>query len=229
MKVQTRTKISAWAVIGEKEKINLDLCDFSPEQVAELDRLIRADGENKVEITIEPEQKKLQIEPIRSVVKLVSLACRTGGQKLTVSGFRSPDERATAIKRLSAAETPILLTVQEVQMTMFDRAKREAESPALPAGSLGETPHEEDLNLACRGMKGACVEAVIECVGPGKWSLIGVARLGNYHYQTRDVGETDVAFSSRRACIDALRPGWTISSQPVLPHRRSRSSTGGGR
>lgn len=112
-KIATKTRIAAWVVVGNREKIDFDLCDFSPDQVAALDRVIRSESDGHLALTIEPEQKKLQIPAITSTVRLVSLSCRTKGQKLKVAEFKSPDERATALKRMSAADTPVILTLEE--------------------------------------------------------------------------------------------------------------------
>jgi hypothetical protein len=113
--IATKTKLLRWDCIGDKEKIDLEVCDFSPDQVGRLDRLLRAGEKERVRLTIEPEQKKLQLGTIVCPVRLVSLSCRPGGQKLKVSGFHSPDERAITLKRLAANETPILVTIEEIQ------------------------------------------------------------------------------------------------------------------
>jgi hypothetical protein len=143
-KIATRTKILVWAVVGDKERIDFDLCDFSPDQVGALDRLIRADGEAAIRLTIEPEQKKLQIAALVSTVRLVSLSCRTKGQKIRIAGFKSPDERATALKRLSAADTPILLTIEEVQRSLFSGSDK-ASDDAGQAGDLAITQGSAEL------------------------------------------------------------------------------------
>ncbi|MEN6336622.1 MAG: hypothetical protein ABFE13_24825 [Phycisphaerales bacterium] len=199
MNVTTKTKILAWAVAGEKEKLDLDLCDFSADQVGELDRLIRADGDDKVRITLAPEQKKLQIEPITSVVKLVSMSCRTKGQKLRISGFHSPDERATAIKRMSAADTPILLTITEIQPTMFGKAKPVTEDTEK------QIPHSDSFAIKCKGLKLAELTVDLIYEGPGQWRSGWLARLGNYT-QEHDAKEGP-AFTSRTAALNAVQLG----------------------
>ncbi|MEN6335292.1 MAG: hypothetical protein ABFE01_13665, partial [Phycisphaerales bacterium] len=215
MNVTTKTKILAWGVAGEKEKLDLDLCDFSADQVGELDRLIRADGDDKVKITLTPEQKKLQIEPITSTVKLVSMSCRTKGQKLRVSGFHSPDERAPAIKRMSAADTPILLTISEIQPAMFGRTKSAIENTGnieraanweKPDGTAEtQIPHSELIEVKCKGLKLASAKIDLVYEGPGQWRSGYTARLGNYT-QDRDAQEGP-AFASRTAALNAAQLG----------------------
>lgn len=134
--ITTKTKLLIWACVGDKEKIDLDLCDFSPEQVGKLDRLLRAGSDAKVRLSIEPEQKKLQIAPITCAVRLVSLSCRGGGQKIKVAEFHSPDDRATALKRLAANETPITISIEEMQKGLpFG-------SDQKPQGQVAETPRD---------------------------------------------------------------------------------------
>lgn len=173
--IATKTKVLLWAVMGEKERLDFDLCDFSPEQVGGLNRLIREDGENSVRLTIDPEQKKLQIAPITVVVRLVSLYCRGKGQKLKIGGFASPDERATAIKRLIAAETPVVLTIEPIQAGLpFDEKKQTAQDTKRGrtcrlCGTNDETC--EDCNGRRQCGPAACDWAEIdlckECAGKG--------------------------------------------------------------
>ena len=176
-KIASKTKIILWGVAGEKEKIDFDLCDFSSEQVADLDRLVRADGESKVRLTIEPEQKKLQIAAIAAVVGLVSLSCREKGQKLKVRGFKSPDERATAIKRMCAADTPVLLTIDEISPGLFGKSTKD--SPAQPAAAQ---PSVEETHTAfeCKfkGLRGC--KCHLEILGRRDgWRAKYSAKLGN--------------------------------------------------
>jgi len=123
MKIAVKTKITEWGAAGDKEKISFDILDFSPDQVGDIDRLIRNNSEDPVSLSIEPIQKKLQIAPIVSQVRLVSMNCMTGGQKLKIADFKSPDERATAMKRLTASDTQITLTLEDVQGKLFDEQK----------------------------------------------------------------------------------------------------------
>lgn len=202
MQLQTKTKILAWAVVGDKEKIDFDLCDFSPDQVAQLDRLIRAEGDNKVRIEIAPEQKKLQIEPITSTVRLVSLACRTKGQKIKVGDFKSPDERAMAIKRMSAADTPIFLSISEIQTTMLTDSKKQAESATRTPTAEPDAPHTERIEIKCKGMKLAKFTAYLRCDGPGEWRFGWDIQMGNYIHTASD--EDCAGFDCRHAALNGL-------------------------
>ncbi len=123
MKIAVKTKINEWGAAGDREKIVFDLLDLSPDQVGDIDRAIRHNSEDPVRMTIEPVQKKLQIPPIISQVRLVSMNCMTGGQKLKIADFKSPDERATAMKRLTASDTQIKLILEDVQGKLFDDQK----------------------------------------------------------------------------------------------------------
>jgi len=119
-RIACKTKIIQWAVVGEKEKIEFDLCDYSPDQVAALERLVRH-PDDKVRATIAVEQKKLQIADIASSARIVSIALRAGGQKIKLADFKSPDERAVSLKRLSGNETPVLLAIEPIEQDLpFD-------------------------------------------------------------------------------------------------------------
>lgn len=194
--IATKTKILAWAVVGDKERIDFDLCDFSPDQVAGLDRLIRAEGENKVELSIEPEQKKLQIAPIVSTVRLVSLACRTKGQKLKIAEFKSPDERATAIKRMSGADTPLLLSIRELQKGMFDGSH-------MPSGSHAEKSEgHEVLTFKASGMKKAGVTIYLHRRGDGSYGGGFEWALGNYGGSKKS--EDTAWYDTKAYCLEDL-------------------------
>lgn len=142
-RIASKTKIVQWAVMGEKEKIEFDLCDFSPEQVAALERLVRH-PDDKVRATIAVEQKKLQIADITSGVRIVSIALRAGGQKIKLADFHSPDERATSLKRLSTNETPVTLTIEAIQGELpFASPTAEAEPEAEVTETLTISDFEE--------------------------------------------------------------------------------------
>lgn len=214
-KITTKTKILLWGVIGEKEKIDFDLCDFSSEQVGTLDRLVRIDGDNKVRMTIVPEQKGLQITAITAEVGLVSLSCREKGQKLKVRGFKSPDERATALKRMSAADTPILLTIEEIQGSLFGKSS----GPATPKKSKEVAPGlvlvgqntSEELELKFKGLKGCKGLVSLRCQ-EGQWYGGYALQLGN---QSTEVPPEDTqAFATRLAvlmCVSTKLGMWLDS------------------
>lgn len=202
MTVTTKTKVLAWGIKGDKEKLDLDVCDFAPDQVAELDRMLRCGKDTKVRLAIEPEQKKLQIPPLACSVRLVSMSCRPGGQKIKVADFKTPDDRAVAVKRLVANETPVVITITEIERSLpFGEGKSNA-ADSTPA-SLGETPHQEPLKIKCKGMKNAGVEGAVVCLGPGAWRCRYTARLGNY--QTTDVGNDSPGFGSRTSAVNAMQ------------------------
>ncbi len=125
--------------------------------MADLDRLVRADGDAKVRLTIEPEQKKLQIGPITSAVRLVSVSCRTKGQKIKVADFKSPDERATAIKRMCAADTPVLLSIEEIDGQLFGgRETAKGENHAKNQSKVRDDggDKKENIDLKFQGLRG---------------------------------------------------------------------------
>jgi hypothetical protein len=120
MKVEVKTNIAEWGQSGEKEKIVFANLDFAPDQVADIDRIIRKNGDNNtIRLTIEPVQKRLGIKPIVSRVKLVSMSCRAAGQRIKISEFKSPDERAESLKRLVNTDTQVLLTMEDEQGDLF--------------------------------------------------------------------------------------------------------------
>jgi len=203
-KITTKTRILLWGVVGDKEKIDFELCDFSSDQVGDLDRLVRADGENKVRMTIEPEQKALQIGDITCDVGLVSLSCRGKGQKLKVRGFKSPDERAAALKRMAGADTPILLTIGEIQGSLFE--KQETTNQTTAVGD-----QNQEIELKIKGIKGAKGLVSLRCYG-GQWQGGYALQLGN---QSVEVTPEDTPTLSSRAktllWIDRQIRGWLDS------------------
>jgi len=133
-KIASKTKIAAWSCLpGQKEKIEFDLFDFAPDQIASLDRWLRAE-KPQVRMTVSVEQKKLQIDDITAVVRLVNVSLRTGGQKIKVADFKSPAERAQTLKNLVQNETPVLVTVCEYQASLpFGESSAAAEEPVQVA------------------------------------------------------------------------------------------------
>jgi hypothetical protein len=119
-KIAVKTKIVRWSVLDGKELLDFDVLDFSPEQVGYIERIIR-EKDNSVNIIIEPEQKKLQFAGIKSNIRLVSMTCRENGQRLKIADFYSPDERATGIKKIIMAETPVLVTIEIQQGKLFNK------------------------------------------------------------------------------------------------------------
>lgn len=207
-KIASKTKITLWAVIGDKERLDLDLCDFSAGQIATLERFVRH-PEDKVQITIAPEQKKLQIAPLVSPVRLVSVALRSGGQKLKFAEFHSPDERATALKRLSAAETPVLLTIETLQEGLaFDDAAKE--DPALaqsgPEDAEAVVGPCETRKVPLPKNSGAKVEVSVGKDKDGRWR--GLCRVTIPHNEfasrwTGPVGARPEALHAARSVIAA--------------------------
>ena len=182
-RIASKTKITQWTIVGEKEKIEFDLCDFSPDQVAALERFVRH-PDDQVRVTIECEQKKLQIPALTSPVRLVSLALRAGGQKIKLAGFRSPDERAIALKRLSANETPVVVTIEPIQGELpFGEDAADSEDP--PADDLEEAPGERpwrqvaERTLKCKGLRQVAVTLDVQQRGDD-WRIGYRARLGHY-------------------------------------------------
>jgi hypothetical protein len=114
MKAAVKTYIEEWSVSEGKEKLVFPKLDFSPDQVGNLDRILR-DGENMVTLTIKVVKKKLQIEPVDSQVHIISMNCMNGGQKLKISGFKSPDSRAVAMKSLADTKEPVMITIEDKQ------------------------------------------------------------------------------------------------------------------
>jgi hypothetical protein len=191
-RIATKTKILAWLVVGEKERVDFELCDFSSDQIAQLSELIHRDGKDRVRLTIEAEQKKLQIAPISTDVVLSSLACRPGGQKLKVGGFKSPDERATALKGLIAAATPIVLTIEPVQATLpfAESADQGSGGSGGPVEFGEDSPRVKDkqpekIMIRCAATRPAYLEAWLTRKG----ELLGLswkARLGHYSTKPED-------------------------------------------
>jgi hypothetical protein len=142
MKIAVKTKITEWGTVGDKEKISFDLLDFSPDQVADIDRLIRNNNEDPVRMKIEVIQKKLEILPIESQIRLVSMNCMSGGQKLKIADFKSPDTRATALKRMVNTDTQVTLTIEGVQGNLFE----DTESAGQPAEADDEKPEAFEIN-----------------------------------------------------------------------------------
>jgi hypothetical protein len=119
-KIVVKTKINMWAAVGDKEKIVFDTFDFAPDQVAAIDRLIRHNKEDKVSMTIEPENKQLQFGTVESNVRLVSMNCMGKGQKIKIADFKSSDERASTLKRMVESETVVIITIEQIQGGLFD-------------------------------------------------------------------------------------------------------------
>lgn len=149
MKIAVKTKITEWGTVGDKEKISFELLDFSPDQVADIDRLIRNNNEDPVRMTIEVIQKKLEILPIESQVRLVSMNCMSGGQKLKIADFKSPDTRATALKRMVNTDTQIILTIEAVQGNLFNDTDRPDQQSAASAADDEKT---EDFKVNDNGV-----------------------------------------------------------------------------
>ena len=175
-KITSKTKIILWGIVGEKERIDFDLCDFSPDQVGDLDRLVRADGEAKVRLTIEPEQKKLQIAPITSAVRIVSLSIRTKGQKIKIADFKSPDERATSIKRMCAADTPVNLILEEIEGQLF--GGKRATEPTKTAQRARKDDCDEKIPLKFKGLRG-CKGLIRTIREQGEWLVGYELQVGN--------------------------------------------------
>lgn len=211
-RITSKTKILLWGIVGEKEKIDFDLCDFSPDQVGDLDRLVRED-DAKVRLTIEPEQKKLQIAPITSEVRLVSLSCRTKGQKLKIADFRSPDERATAIKRMCAADTPILLCIEEIQGQLFG-SKKTTKGTKIDVGGLKADSEQEEIPLKFTGLRG-CKGKITLLHDELGWRASYEIRVGNLEERT---SPEDMAHgSSRVEALQEARNGLTMWAEEVRP------------
>ena len=124
MKASVKTFIYEWSVSEGKEKLVFPKLDFSPDQVGNLDRVLR-DTDNKVTLTISVVKKKLQFEPIKSQVHIVRMSCMSGGQKFLISGFKSPDSRAVAMKSLADTKEPVTITIEDKQQRLFDNADKE--------------------------------------------------------------------------------------------------------
>jgi hypothetical protein len=192
-RIVTKAKIVLWCVVGDKEKIDFSLCDFSAEQVAALDRIVRAKDE-KVRLTIEPEQRKLQIAPIESMVRIVSMACRSGGQKIKIADFTSPDSRAESLKRMSGAETPLTLTLEPVQGHLpFAEDDAGEGDPSLPGTPI--------RTLKFPGMRKVGASIALRQDGP-RWQADYTVRMGNYEIAS-EPGE--VCAESRAMALEAAR------------------------
>ena len=206
--IATKTKVLSWACVGAKEKIDLEVCDFSPDQVGALDRLLRTGKDERVRVTIEPEQKKLQIPPVACPVRLVSLSCRPGGQKIKLAEFRTPDDRATAMKRLIANETPVVLSIEEIQKQLpFGESGTNAKvtakrTEATAATTEGDEPVNEPVIIKCKGMRKAGVKAAI-CHRPGEGH--GYSWTGEMGNHVGDGASDDGGHPTRIQCLAALR------------------------
>lgn len=214
-KIATKTKILLWGVVGEKEKIDFELCHFSSDQVAQLDRMVRADGDNTVRLTIEPEQKKLQIAALQANVGLVSLSCREKGQKLKIRGFRSPDERATALKRMSAADTPILLTIEEIQGSLFgdEATAKDANRAKRPEGGP-EQDVTEKIPLKFKALRGCKGMVFVRCDGLG-WRAWYDIQVGNL---AKHAGPEDMnPVSSRVVALQAAKSAMQCWLEDIEP------------
>jgi hypothetical protein len=116
MKIAIETTIKRWATMKGCEHIEFTKLKCSSEQVAEIDYIISNGLKGDiVTLTIEAAQKKLQIPAIISPIKLTGIDCRKSGKKLIVTGFKSPNERAEIMKRLTDIETPITITIEDKQ------------------------------------------------------------------------------------------------------------------
>lgn len=214
--IATKAKISLWCVVGDKEKIDFGLCDFSPDQVASLDRIVRAKDE-PVRLTIEPEQKKLQIAPIEATVRIVSLACRSGGQKIKIADFKSPDSRAEAIKRMSAAETPLILTLEPIQnqLPFAEDEPRRSE----PAGDDGPAlaPDSQTHRLKFAGLRKCSAEVTVYRDGD-RWAAGHAVFMGEDYEILSETGQFKAATKAlalqavSKAMIDWLL-GLTMASK----------------
>lgn len=220
--IATKTKILAWSIVGEKEKIDFELCDFSPDQVAALERFVRH-PDDKVRVTLEPEDKKLQIEAITSGVRIVSIALRAQGQKIKLADFHSPDTRAQALKRLSANETPIVLTIEPIQGQLFDEKSSNPSSVTRdPEKNSDPSPVPRDLDdesrttsdettpwrtvledtFKAKGLKQATVVLTLQTDG-AFWRCGYTGRLGNFTTEEH-AGDAD-SFATREICLENTR------------------------
>jgi len=118
--IAVKTTIISWMVVGEKERIVFDKLDFSPDQVSQIDRLIRHNDQDKARLTIEPVQKQLQFKPIEAIVRIVNMNCTNGGQKIKIADFISSDESARALKAMVAAATQVMVTIEQIQEHLFE-------------------------------------------------------------------------------------------------------------
>ena len=156
MKAAVKTFIDEWSVSEGKEKITFPKLDFSPDQVGNLDRILR-DTENKVTMTISVVKKKLQFEPIVYQVHIVSINCMNGGQKLKISGFKSPDSRAVAMKSLADTKEPVTITIEDKQQRLFDDSDKDKSkegeqkefepAPEPNENGVFESPNEIEVKL----------------------------------------------------------------------------------
>jgi len=209
-RIATETKILSWSVVGEKEKIEFELCDFSPDQIGKLERFVRH-PDDQVRVTLEPKDKKLQIEPITSGVRIVSIALRAAGQKLKLAEFHSPDSRAQALKRLSANETPITLTIEPIQGHLFEGPdNNHAATQATQATEATEperdpqTPSDEwhtelEETFKAKGLKQASATLTLQTDG-GFWRCGYAARLG--HFTTENPAADAYGHATRALCLE---------------------------
>jgi len=93
-------------------------------------------------MTIEPEQKQLQFAPVVSEVRLVSMNCMSGGQKLKIADFSSHDNSAKAIKAMVQAGTQVVITFEEIQGKLFDKSE-ESEQKGLD----DNLPNPQDIQI----------------------------------------------------------------------------------
>ena len=111
-KIASDTTIKQWSV-KDVEQIQFELCDFSPDQVGAMERLIRH-PEDKVELTIAVKQKSLGIAAIKSMIKLKGCSLHPGGQKIEIAKFTS-GKRTEDLKALVQNATPVTITITQVQ------------------------------------------------------------------------------------------------------------------
>ena len=209
-RIATETKILSWSVVGEKEKIEFELCDFSPDQIGKLERFVRH-PDDKVRVTLEPKDRKLQIEPITSGVRIVSIALRAAGQKLKLAEFHSPDSRAQALKRLSAYETPITLTIEPVQGHLFDgpdhnhgatEAIENTEPEREPQTAADDWHTQLEETFKAKGLKQASATLTLQTDG-ALWRCGYAARMG--HFTTEEHAADADGHATRAQCLERTR------------------------
>ena len=123
--IELKTKIKKLEIGCRKQHIEFKAFDMTSRMVSNVDKLIRNNDTEYVKMTIGPENEKLDIEPIVSVVKLVAMECAGKGQHIKIAGFRTSGNKFDIINNYINCESDVSVTFEQTQEKMIDETPEE--------------------------------------------------------------------------------------------------------
>jgi len=199
-KIASDTTIKQWSV-KDVEQIQFELCDFSPDQIGAMERLIRH-PEDKVELSIAVKQKSLGIAAIKSMIKLKGCSLQPGGQKIEIGKFTS-GERTEDLKALVQNATPVTITITQVQGAV-PAATKPADDDEPLLGHQTE-PRAERLEVTLPRAYGAKVAINLLQHDDGTWECVAAIQIPYADTVVRgELMEQDLGYNNRTDALEAI-------------------------